>query len=86
MMNIVWYYMAVINLIGLVVMGIDKERAKKRKYRISEATLWIIAVAGGAIGATFGMFFFRHKTKHMHFKIGFPIMTLVQIWLIVKYL
>nr|WP_263325586.1 DUF1294 domain-containing protein [Neobacillus sp. Marseille-Q6967] len=67
------------NIIGLVMMGIDKSRAKKHQYRISEKTLWMAAVFGGAIGTTLGMQFFRHKTKHLSFKYGFPFLALVQI-------
>lgn len=70
---------AIMNVIGLVIMYIDKTRAKRHQYRISEKTLWLVAIVGGAIGTTVGMQIFRHKTKHLSFKIGFPVLAVVQI-------
>jgi uncharacterized membrane protein YsdA (DUF1294 family) len=72
----------IMNLIGLIVMKIDKERAKKHQYRISEKTLWLIAIFGGAVGTTAGMQFFRHKTKHLPFKLGFPLLAAAEIILL----
>lgn len=72
----------VMNLIGLIVMMTDKERAKKHQYRISEKTLWLIALFGGAVGTTAGMQIFRHKTKHLSFKIGFPLLAVAEIILL----
>ncbi|MDR7077844.1 uncharacterized membrane protein YsdA (DUF1294 family) [Neobacillus niacini] len=72
----------IMNLIGLAVMKADKERAKKHQYRISENTLWLIALFGGAVGATAGMRLFRHKTKHLSFKVGFPLLAAVEIILL----
>jgi uncharacterized membrane protein YsdA (DUF1294 family) len=67
------------NIIGLVVMWVDKNRAIKHKYRIPERTLWLTALFGGAIGTTAGMQLFRHKTKHLSFKFGFPILAAVEV-------
>jgi uncharacterized membrane protein YsdA (DUF1294 family) len=67
------------NIIGLVVMWVDKNRAIKHKYRISERTLWLTALFGGAIGTTAGMQLFRHKTKHLSFKFGFPMLAAVEV-------
>ncbi|MFB3160777.1 DUF1294 domain-containing protein [Neobacillus sp. 179-C4.2 HS] len=72
----------VMNLIGLIVMKLDKERAKKHQYRISENTLWLVAIFGGAVGTTAGMQLFRHKTKHVNFKIGFPILAVAEVILL----
>lgn len=72
----------IMNLIGLAVMKADKERAKKHQYRISENTLWLIALFGGAVGATAGMRLFRHKTKHLSFKVGFPLLAAAEIILL----
>ena len=69
----------IINLFGYSLMGIDKSRAKKNQYRISERTLWLVALFGGAIGTTVGMERFRHKTKHLSFKLGFPVLAVIQI-------
>jgi uncharacterized membrane protein YsdA (DUF1294 family) len=72
----------IMNLIGLIVMKVDKERAKKHQYRISENTLWLIALFGGAVGTTAGMQLFRHKTKHLSFKLGFPLLAAAEIILL----
>jgi uncharacterized membrane protein YsdA (DUF1294 family) len=72
----------VMNIIGLIVMKVDKSRAIKHQYRISENTLWLVAVFGGAVGTTAGMQMFRHKTKHTSFKIGFPLLAAVEVILL----
>ncbi len=69
----------IMNLIGFVIMKLDKNRAMKHQYRISESTLWLIAFLFGAVGMTLGMKVFRHKTKHLQFKIGLPTLSLLQI-------
>ena len=70
---------AVMSVIGFAFMGIDKNRAINHKWRIKEATLFLIAFLGGGIGSTLGMFFFRHKTKHWYFVVGMPAIVLVHI-------
>lgn len=82
-MKLIITYLVIINLIGLIVMYNDKQRAIKDKYRISEKTLWLIALIGGATGTTAGMNLFRHKTKHFAFKYGFPLIMLAQIVLLI---
>lgn len=67
------------NVVGFFVMGEDKRRAKKQQYRISEQTLWLLAIVGGAPAMTLAMNLFRHKTKHVQFKIGFPLVALLQL-------
>jgi uncharacterized membrane protein YsdA (DUF1294 family) len=84
-MNTILGAYIIMNLIGLIVMKIDKDRAKKHQYRISEKTLWLIAVFGGAIGTTAGMQLFRHKTKHLNFKIGFPFLAAAEVILLVYF-
>lgn len=79
------FYFILINLIGFIVMKVDKQKAIKHQYRISENTLWIIAIIGGALGTTLGMNIFRHKTKHLSFKIGFPILAIIEILLFFYY-
>ncbi|WHY65927.1 DUF1294 domain-containing protein [Neobacillus sp. SuZ13] len=76
----------IMNIAGLVIMWEDKRRAKKHKYRISERTLWLVALFGGAIGATAGMQLYRHKTKHTSFKIGFPVLAVIEFVLLIKFL
>ncbi|SET78548.1 Uncharacterized membrane protein YsdA, DUF1294 family [Salinibacillus kushneri] len=68
-------YIVMMNGIGFLSMGWDKRKAIKGKWRISEAKLFLIAFIGGAIGSTFGMFLFRHKTNKLKFKAGFPLLT-----------
>lgn len=66
------------SVIGFALMGIDKSRAINHKWRIKEATLFLIAFLGGGIGSTLGMFFFRHKTKHWYFRLFFPLFAAAQ--------
>lgn len=72
-------YLVVINIIGFFSMGIDKAKAKAKAWRISEKTLLSIAVLGGAVGVWLGMEVFRHKTKHMHFKYGVPLIFIIEV-------
>ena len=80
--NALLYYLIVINVVTFLVYGIDKWKAKQGSWRISEATLLILAVNGGSIGALLGMKVWRHKTMHKKFKYGLPLILLVQIALI----
>ncbi|RSD27875.1 DUF1294 domain-containing protein [Mesobacillus subterraneus] len=73
----------VMNLTGFFIMGLDKKRAKKNLYRISESTLWNVAFLGGAVGAAAGMRHFRHKTKHGQFKYGLPFLAVIEIGIFV---
>ena len=79
------YYLIVINLVGLIIMKVDKQKAIKQQYRISERTLCVVAIIGGAVGTTLGMNLFRHKTKHLSFKIGFPVLAIIEILLLSFY-
>ena len=80
--NALLYYLIVINIVTFLVYGIDKWKAKQGSWRISEATLLILAVIGGSIGALLGMRVWHHKTMHKKFKYGLPLILLVQIALI----
>lgn len=73
------YHLLVINAVTFIVYGIDKYKAKKAKWRIPEATLLLLAVLGGSIGAWMGMKVWHHKTKHKKFKYGIPAILLIQI-------
>ncbi len=79
-------YLLIINIIGFSVMGIDKKRAIRGAWRISEASLFLTALLGGALGCTLGMQQFRHKTKHWYFAVGFPALAILQIALLIFYL
>lgn len=63
-------------------MFIDKQKAKKHKWRISENTLILISILGGSIGSIIGMQLFRHKTNHIKFKLGLPTILIIQIILL----
>lgn len=76
---IVVLYFIIINIIGFVIMGIDKRKAIKKRWRIRESTLFLIAFVGGSIGAILGMRIFHHKTKHWYFVYGIPLILLIQI-------
>ena len=82
MANALLYYLIVINILTFAVYGIDKWKAKQDGWRISEATLLMLAVIGGTIGALLGMQVWRHKTMHKKFKYGLPLILLAQIALI----
>ena len=72
-------YLLVMNILGFLLMGIDKYKAKKRAFRIPEATLFTVALIGGSIGTTLGMFTFHHKTRHWYFLYGMPGILILQI-------
>lgn len=72
-------YLLIVNAIAFLLMLIDKQKAKKKKWRISEATLMSFAAIGGSIGALMGMYTFHHKTLHKKFTLGIPAILLLQI-------
>ena len=76
-------YLVLVNLTGLFIMGLDKYKAKKRAWRIPEATLFIIALVGGSIGSIAGMYLFHHKTRHWYFVYGMPAILILQILLVI---
>ena len=73
----------VMNILAFTLMGQDKAKAKRGAWRIPEATLFLVTALMGGLGGTAGMFFFRHKTKHWYFRIGFPLLLAAQIVLLV---
>ena len=73
------YFLIFINLLAFLLMGLDKAKARRHKWRIPEKTLFLSAIIGGSIGAILGMQVFRHKTKHASFRIGMPCILLVQL-------
>lgn len=72
-------YIVIINIIGFLLMFIDKKKAIKGSYRISEKALFVTAAFLGAVGIYLGMYSFRHKTKHNLFTIGIPILIIINI-------
>jgi uncharacterized membrane protein YsdA (DUF1294 family) len=78
-MKIICLYVILINCIAFALMGIDKSRARRGSWRISEKTLFLSALLGGSPGAWLGMYVFRHKTRHWYFVIGMPLIFALQI-------
>ena len=76
-------YLLAVNIVTFILYGIDKYKAKKGKWRISEATLLTMAAIGGSIGAWAGMRLWHHKTMHKKFKYGIPIIIIMQVALAV---
>ena len=81
--HIALIYLAAINAVTFFMYGIDKWKAKKFKWRIPEATLLMMAVLGGSIGAWLGMKVWHHKTLHKKFRFGVPLILIVQITLLI---
>ena len=82
-------YFLLITVIAFTLMGIDKRRAKKGAFRISEASLFVTALLGGSIGSMAGMLVFHHKTNHWYFQAFMPLIALLQmagtlIWALIK--
>lgn len=78
-------YYVIINLVLFGAMGIDKYKAKKDLWRIKEATLMILALAGGAVGGFLGMKIFHHKSRKWYFYVVFAagiILHIALLWLI----
>ena len=72
-------YLIVVNIIGFLIMLIDKKKAEKGKWRIQEKTIFIVTLLGGGIGTISGMYIFRHKTKKLYFTVGLPVITILEI-------
>ena len=83
MMNIILYYLLAVNIVTFLLYGVDKYKAKKGRWRISEVTLLTMAAIGGSIGAWAGMRLWHHKTMHKKFKYGIPLIIIMQIALVV---
>ncbi len=76
--NFLLLYLILINLTGFSMMGIDKRRARKHMWRISEQNLFLAAILGGSVGTLVGMYTFRHKTRHWYFVVGMPLILILQ--------
>ena len=72
-------YLLLVNLAGFLLMGLDKRRARRGAWRISEKALFLPAVLGGSLGSIVGMRTFRHKTKHWYFRYGLPALLIGQL-------
>ena len=72
-------YMIILSIWAFAAMGYDKKQAQKKKSRVPERNLWLLALLGGGAGAYFGMQFFHHKTRKTHFRIGFLLLLMLDI-------
>jgi len=79
MADLLLYYFVGINVLAFILYGIDKWKAKRNRWRISEATLLLLAVVGGSLGAMLGMRVWHHKTMHKKFRYGLPLILVVQL-------
>lgn len=80
--QILLLYFLLINIISFFYIGIDKMKAQLDRRRVSEKTLWLLALIGGSLGTLIGMHFFRHKTKKISFQAILAMILAVQLWLI----
>ena len=78
-MNTAVIYLIFMNLIGFGLMGVDKQRARRRDWRIPEKVLFGAALLGGSVGAWAGMYLFHHKTRHCYFVVGMPLILAAQL-------
>lgn len=72
-------YLLLINATGCLLMLADKLRARKKRWRIPEAVLMGVALFGGSAGVLLGMYTFRHKTRHIKFSVGVPVILVAQL-------
>ena len=78
-------WLVLMSLVLLIVMGLDKNKARRGAWRVPEARLFLLALLGGGLGGWIGMRLFHHKTRHWTFALGFPLIALIQwgavLWL-----
>ena len=72
------WYLAAVNLVTFTVYGVDKAKARRGAWRVPEKTLFLLPLLGGSVGGILGMAAFHHKTRHWYFRIGLPVMFLLQ--------
>lgn len=72
-------YLVIINIVGFLIMLIDKRKAERGAWRIPEKTIFIVTALGGGIGTIAGMYTFRHKTKKAVFTVGLPVIVILEI-------
>ena len=82
-MKLLYSYLLIINAAGFLLMLVDKWKAKKNRWRIRESTLLLVAALGGSVGSLAGMYLFRHKTLHLKFTVGIPLILAGQCFAVV---
>ena len=83
MLKVLSLYLLGINILGYSLMGIDKWKAKRGRWRIPEDSLFMFTILGGGIGTIAGIYAFRHKTKKLKFTIGMPLILILEILLFI---
>lgn len=81
-MQYVWYYIIIINAAAFLLMHLDKQKAQKGRWRISERTLLLTAALGGSLGAALGMYIFHHKTRKPKFYLTLPALCVLHFALL----
>ena len=77
-MKLLSFYLLIINALRFLLMLVDKWKARKNRWRVRESTLLLIAALGGSVGSLLGMYLFRHKTLHLKFTLGIPLILAAQ--------
>lgn len=85
-MQIILIYLLIMNASGFLVMTIDKLYARKNMRRIPERTLLGMAAVGGSVGVWLAMYTVRHKTKHLKFVVGIPVILILQAGFVLYFL
>ena len=85
-MKLLLIYLVIMNVIGFIMMAVDKYKAKHHAWRINEKSFFLISLIGGSLGTIMGMYTFHHKTKHWNFVYGLPIILLGHVGLWMLYL
>ena len=75
------FLIAFMNILGFALVGIDKRRAVHHEWRIPEKTFFLVSILAGSVGTLAGMYVFRHKTRHLSFVIGIPLILCLQIFI-----
>ena len=88
-MKLFLLYLIIMNVVGFLIMGLDKRKAKRHEWRVPEKTLFLCSLLGGCLGTWLGMYAFRHKTQHWYFVVGMPAIFAVWvcglIWLGIRF-
>ena len=79
MQEVALLWLLVWNFVAFALMGVDKAKARRGRWRIPEKTLFLSAILGGSVGAMLGMSLFRHKTQHRRFRLGMPLILALQV-------
>ncbi|GAB6991870.1 DUF1294 domain-containing protein [Paenibacillus pini] len=86
MRTLIWIWFIFINVVGYLVMSEDKRRARNRRERVPERTLFILAAIGGSLGVLIAMYRKRHKTRHLSFRMGIPVLLVINVALYTYFL